>query len=627
MSEQQFETYLNLLSQLLGLTAAQRDAIACELRDHLESRLEELAASGLSREDAITTALEEFGDAASLATRFRQIAQLKVRRRIMRTTFGLTGIAAMILAVAYLLPEQRPGVPAPSRVAAVQPSPSEPSILVLEEDEGHDEDFDAEQLLEQRRVTIAFQATPFEQVIEAFRKATGLNLFVNWPALEQAGLQRDKPITLHFTNLPVRQALELTLRQASSRPGSEEPGELAFDVSDSLVTISTRGEFARHLIVRTYDIGYLLHGVPKPPADVRSGGKHFGMHFGKPGNDAEPHKADEWAAEHRRLSGPDERGPRLRHHPPPPRVQDIEREARELERQAQRLLHDAERQQNLAQLQAERATREARLHAEQARIHLREELEKARDEDREKLQQAFEDVIHLDTEEARQRGEKILQEAQSQIEDSHEEAERLQNNAERLRARLGHGAGTSRRDDRRTPPSPPPDRDDRDLFHPGGQRPRVRPPNREETVDKILDLIYQTTDSEDWEPFGGDSTIAEFNDSLIVKTYAQNHHKIEVLIDKLYDALVDRTARELRDEHVMRLMKDANELRFSGEYEQALEVVEQAQLVAPDHPLAQAMRQVLTETIERREDMQEHEEQDGVDTDTDTDADDDVQRP
>ena len=70
MSKNEFDQYLALLSGLLRLSPAQREAIASELRDHLEERLDELLAQGVSRQKAIETALEEFGDATGLAGEF-----------------------------------------------------------------------------------------------------------------------------------------------------------------------------------------------------------------------------------------------------------------------------------------------------------------------------------------------------------------------------------------------------------------------------------------------------------------------------------------------------------------------------------------------------------------------------
>ena len=71
MSDHEFNNYLTLLAGLLRLGEKQRQAIAEELRTHLEDRLEELLARGLSRDEAIRQALSEFGDAAGLAASLR----------------------------------------------------------------------------------------------------------------------------------------------------------------------------------------------------------------------------------------------------------------------------------------------------------------------------------------------------------------------------------------------------------------------------------------------------------------------------------------------------------------------------------------------------------------------------
>src|SRR6202008_3010532 len=66
MSDHEFNNYLTLLAGLLRLGDKQRRAIAEELRTHLEDRVEELLARGVSRDEAVQRALAEFGDAAGL---------------------------------------------------------------------------------------------------------------------------------------------------------------------------------------------------------------------------------------------------------------------------------------------------------------------------------------------------------------------------------------------------------------------------------------------------------------------------------------------------------------------------------------------------------------------------------
>lgn len=112
MSEQDFEMYLTLLAKTLRLSDKQRSAIANELRDHLEARLEELTSEGVGKHDAIKTALAEFGDASALANDFTTIGKHRNRRRIMQTAFGTIAAAAVVaFAVMTLTPNNYQGNP------------------------------------------------------------------------------------------------------------------------------------------------------------------------------------------------------------------------------------------------------------------------------------------------------------------------------------------------------------------------------------------------------------------------------------------------------------------------------------------------------------------------------------
>jgi Bacterial type II/III secretion system short domain len=127
MPEHDFELYLSLLTRFLRISPAQRDSIADELRDHLEQRLGELEAQGLSREAAIRAALEEFGDAADLANHFTSLARIRKRRLIMRLTFGsAVALAALVLISTAFWPES-PNAPIPQFVEAQLQPASKPT--------------------------------------------------------------------------------------------------------------------------------------------------------------------------------------------------------------------------------------------------------------------------------------------------------------------------------------------------------------------------------------------------------------------------------------------------------------------------------------------------------------------
>jgi type II secretory pathway component GspD/PulD (secretin) len=103
MSDREFENYLTLIGRLLRLSTAQRGAIGAELRDHFESRLTELTSRGIAHDAAVKIALEEFGDAAGLASQFTRIAQTRKRRLIMRCTLASAAALAGTLVVAISL--------------------------------------------------------------------------------------------------------------------------------------------------------------------------------------------------------------------------------------------------------------------------------------------------------------------------------------------------------------------------------------------------------------------------------------------------------------------------------------------------------------------------------------------
>ncbi|MEM7683157.1 MAG: permease prefix domain 1-containing protein [Planctomycetota bacterium] len=121
MSEREFEAYLAALAKLTGLSPAQRDAIAQELRDHMESRLEALYDQGLDRDAAIDQALEEFGDANLLARNLAAPKRQALRRRLVNTSLATAALAALaVVLTTSLLPASNPGA-APPATAQQQP--------------------------------------------------------------------------------------------------------------------------------------------------------------------------------------------------------------------------------------------------------------------------------------------------------------------------------------------------------------------------------------------------------------------------------------------------------------------------------------------------------------------------
>ena len=110
---------------------------------------------------------------------------------------------------------------------------------------------------------INFEAIPFADAVGFLRDASDLNVFVNWRALESAGVDRNAPVTVRLKNVPYELALRYILRDAGG-------GTVALDfaVVDGIVNISTAEEMANDVKVRVYNIARLLHNLPSTmPAD------------------------------------------------------------------------------------------------------------------------------------------------------------------------------------------------------------------------------------------------------------------------------------------------------------------------------------------------------------------------
>jgi hypothetical protein len=261
MSEQEFESYLRLMGRFLKLNDRQRDAIKTELRDHMEERLDELMARGFSREEAIEAALDEFGDAAAIASDFGKIGRR--RKWIMRTATSTVGLAATVLIVSFLLPENRPIVPAPDYTLAQDEPPSADAPQLPDEEMQVEHEEDDSRPRHQRAIldkvlpSLQFEETPFKEVVDYLHDQIDMNVYVNRHALNEEGIDTDMPITLNLKNVPFEQGLEFVLLEAAQ--GGDA---LAYALKGNVLIISTRDELDAvvETEVRIYDCRDLING-------------------------------------------------------------------------------------------------------------------------------------------------------------------------------------------------------------------------------------------------------------------------------------------------------------------------------------------------------------------------------
>ena len=258
MTDHEFDNYLALLAKLLRLGEVQRQAIAGELRAHLEDRLDDLLARGVPKHQAVKQALEEFGDAAVLASEFVSISRGRRRRWIMRLTTA--SVAAIVLIAAGIFTFW-PGTNAgPGAAAVIAQNPAAPGSTAKETTPQAAQALMLKDRLDQP-IDCLFLDTPLADALRFLREKAGVQFVIKTKQLEEAGANVDVPVTLSLENVKLRILLELVLDQH----------ELAYICKDELIFITTPedAESPENMVVRVYDCRELLE-LPRPPGSIRS---------------------------------------------------------------------------------------------------------------------------------------------------------------------------------------------------------------------------------------------------------------------------------------------------------------------------------------------------------------------
>ena len=157
--------------------------------------------------------------------------------------------AAVLVLVFCLI---TPGAPRTWAQTAA-PAPAEPTLRVVGVDTApSDADFAP---LRKRVDEAEFENAPFDQCISWLQTVVDANIVVRYQTLEDAGVERDKPITLSARGLTAAQTLWMILSEAGGpdiQLGYESYG-------GDILIISTRDDLDSELEVRIYDVAPLLN--------------------------------------------------------------------------------------------------------------------------------------------------------------------------------------------------------------------------------------------------------------------------------------------------------------------------------------------------------------------------------
>jgi hypothetical protein len=107
--------------------------------------------------------------------------------------------------------------------------------------------------LNERIPEVDFQDAELDQVMDWIASLTPMNVVVRWQILEDAGIERDKPITMQVRNLRLSQVLWMIIDEAGG-----PDLKLAYRASGDLLIISTAEDLGKEMVVRVYDVSDLL---------------------------------------------------------------------------------------------------------------------------------------------------------------------------------------------------------------------------------------------------------------------------------------------------------------------------------------------------------------------------------
>jgi hypothetical protein len=242
MPEEDFEIFLSLLGQLLRLDPKQKAAIADELRDHLEERLTELSEEGVPRKDAVRKALEEFGDAAGLASQFTTLSKKRRRRLLMRATLATSAVAGLVFLAIVLFGPAGPNGP-PQQVAAQDQEQEQktPEPKLAESDTVM-----PEKLLNE--VDVEFIDTPLTDAADFLADQSNLTIFLDEQALDDEGIAKDTPINLTAAKTPLYLVLNRLLK----------PNHLAWHIKNDILYFTTETEAEETRITKYYPVKPIL---------------------------------------------------------------------------------------------------------------------------------------------------------------------------------------------------------------------------------------------------------------------------------------------------------------------------------------------------------------------------------
>lgn len=115
-------------------------------------------------------------------------------------------------------------------------------------------------IIDSKRIPVQFNDTPLANIVTFIGAVTNLNVDADWASLSNAGIDKDTPVTLNLSNVPIRTVLDRVIEKVSPDPlGTNGAG---WSMSDGVLTIASREVINKNKAIVIYDVRDLLIEIP-----------------------------------------------------------------------------------------------------------------------------------------------------------------------------------------------------------------------------------------------------------------------------------------------------------------------------------------------------------------------------
>lgn len=121
--------------------------------------------------------------------------------------------------------------------------------------------------LQQRLSEFKVEGIPFAEVISMLARSSGANIYVKWARLEQAGVDRQTPVSVQLHNTTLAKTLDVVLDSVETNEIN-----LGYYVHENVITISLSESRRTDLVTRVYDMTDLMFQIPDiAPGNIGNG--------------------------------------------------------------------------------------------------------------------------------------------------------------------------------------------------------------------------------------------------------------------------------------------------------------------------------------------------------------------